>query len=60
MISTEKAIRSIVKSSVESFAEGFASRHIAERDNPNGTINMKIHNPFIEVLGTNLDIIQLL
>jgi len=54
LVSKDKAIRSIVKSSVESFAEGFASRHIAERDNPNGTINMKIHNPFIAVLGDEL------
>lgn len=54
MISKEKAIRSIVKSSVESFAEGFSSRHIGEKDDPNGTINMKIHNPFIAILGDEL------
>jgi len=50
----EKSIRQIVKSSVESFAIGFENRHIAEKDNPNGTINMKIHNPFISILGEEI------
>ena len=44
-------IYSIVKSAVTAYAEGFACRHLGEKDNPEGTINMKIHNVFIEALG---------
>lgn len=47
-------ISSIVKTSVISYAEGFAFRHISEADDPEGTINMKIHNVFIEALGKEL------
>lgn len=47
-------IYSIVKSFVVSFAEGFECRHVAEVDNPDGVINMKIHNVFIEALGKEL------
>jgi hypothetical protein len=53
-VDTEKSIRQIVKSSVEAFADGFEARHIGEVDNPNGTINMKIHNVFIAALGEEL------
>ena len=53
-VDTEKSIRQIVRSSIEAFAEGFESRHLGELDNPNGTINMKIHNIFIAVLGKEL------
>lgn len=47
-------IYSIVKSAVISYAEGFSCRHIAEFDNPEGIINMKIHNVFIEALGKEI------
>ncbi len=47
-------ISSIVKSSVMAYAEGFACRHIEEADDPEGTINMKIHNVFIEALGKEI------
>jgi hypothetical protein len=50
----EKAIRQIIKSSIESFSIGFETRHINEKDNPYGTINMKIHNPFIALLGEEI------
>jgi len=50
----EKAIRAIVASSVKSYAQGFSDRHISERDNENGTINMKIHNVFIAALGPEI------
>ena len=50
-VDTEMSIRQIVRSSVEAFAQGFESRHLGEINNPNGTINMKIHNVFIAVLG---------
>lgn len=53
-IDTEKAIRQIVRTAVESFAQGFEIRHITEVDNPNGTINMKIHNIFIAELGEEI------
>lgn len=47
-------INSIVKSSVLAYSEGFACRHISEVDNPEGVINMKIHNVFIEALGKEI------
>lgn len=47
-------IYSIVKSAVMAYAEGFECRHIGEVDNPEGTINMKIHNVFIEALGKEI------
>ena len=47
-------ISSIVKASVMSYAEGFECRHIGEVDNPEGVINMKIHNIFIEALGKEI------
>lgn len=51
---TEKSIRQIVRSSVESYAKGFEDRHIADVNNPNGAINLKIHNVFIAALGEEL------
>ena len=50
----KEAIRSLVHTAVESYAEGFQARHEGEVDNPNGTINMKIHNVFIAVLGSDI------
>lgn len=50
----EKAIRAIVGSCVESYASGFADRHLSEADNENGTINSKIHNVFIAALGSEI------
>jgi len=47
-------IKAIVKSSVQSFAAGFKGRHEGEVENPEGTINMKIHNVFIEALGKEI------
>ena len=44
-------IRGIVHSSIENYAAEFKARHIAEVDDPEGTINMKIHNVFIDALG---------
>lgn len=52
--SEKEFIYSIVKSAVMAYAEGFACRHIGEVDNPEGTINMKIHNVFIEALGKEI------
>ncbi len=50
----EKAIRGIVRSAVESYASGFSDRHIREKDDEDGTINMKIHNVFIAALGPEI------
>ena len=47
----EKAIRTIVDSSIKAFANGFELRHESELNDPLGTINMKKNNCFIEVLG---------
>ena len=54
MIEKEKAIRAIVSASVEAYATGFSQRHIAEKDDENGVINMKIHNVFIAALGAEI------
>jgi len=53
-IGLKEAIQALVRSSVESFAKGFEARHQGELDNPSGTINMKIHNVFIEALGKDI------
>lgn len=53
-INKECAIRSIISSSVKSYANGFSTRHLAEVDNENGVINMKIHNVFIAALGPEI------
>lgn len=51
LVGDEAAIRAIVRTSVESYASGFEGRHISEKSDPEGTINMKIHNVFIAALG---------
>lgn len=53
-ISKEETIKALVKASVESYAEGFQARHLAEFENPDGVINMKIHNVFISALGVDI------
>lgn len=53
-MNNEKAIRALVKTAIESFSVGFQGRHEGEVDNPEGTINMKIHNVFIEALGKEI------
>jgi hypothetical protein len=53
-ISSERAIRQLVASNVRTFAKAFSDRHITEYDDPEGTLNMKIHNVFIAVLGEEL------
>lgn len=52
--SDEKTIKALVHASVKSYAQGFQLRHTAEVNNPEGTINMKIHNVFIEALGREI------
>ena len=53
-VSKENAIRSIVRSAVKSYANGFSTRHLSELDDENGVINMKIHNVFIAALGKEI------
>lgn len=53
-INKEKAIRAIVSSFVEAYASGFSDRHIAEANDEDGVINMKIHNVFIAALGSEI------
>jgi len=50
----KEAIQSIVRTAVEAYATGFRARHEGEVDNPNGVINMKIHNVFIAALGKDI------
>lgn len=50
-VETEKAIRCLVQSNIQTFAEAFSQRHISEVNNPEGVLNMKIHNVFIAALG---------
>ena len=53
-IDNERAIRTIVSACVESYAAGFSDRHISEKDDEDGTINMKINNVFIAALGPEI------
>src|SRR6266853_1021450 len=53
-VGNEGAIRALVKTAVESYALGFQSRHEAEVDDLEGTLNMKIHNVFIAALGPEI------
>jgi len=53
-IPDKHTIKTLVHTAVESYAQGFQARHEAEVDNPEGTINMKIHNVFIEALGKEI------
>lgn len=54
IINKERAIRSIVSNAVKSYANGFSTRHLAEVNDENGVINMKIHNVFIAALGPEI------
>lgn len=53
-VENEKAIRAVVAMAVKSYASGFSDRHLAEVDDKDGTINMKIHNVFIAALGAEI------
>lgn len=54
IVDKERAIRVVVKQAVEAYASGFSDRHLSEIDDENGTINMKINNVFIAVLGSDI------
>lgn len=53
-VNSEKAIRTLIRSSVEAYAAGFSDRHLGELNDEEGTINMKIHNVFISALGADI------
>jgi hypothetical protein len=53
-VSKKEVIQLLVKTAVQTYAQGFQARHIAEYDNPEGTLNMKIHNVFIAALGSEI------
>src|SRR3972149_9019013 len=53
-VTEKKTVQALVHTAVESYAEGFRARHEAEVDNPEGIINMKVHNVFIEALGGDI------
>jgi len=50
----KEAIKRLVHTAVESYSTGFQARHEGELDDPEGTLNMKIHNVFIAVLGPEI------
>lgn len=50
----ETLIRKIIKTEVEQFALDFERRHLSEIDDPDGTINSKVHNVFIGALGEEI------
>src|SRR5689334_1932971 len=50
----KQVIELLVQTAVENYAQGFQARHELEYDNPNGTLNMKIHNVFIAALGPEI------
>lgn len=43
-----------MRTAVEAYAQGFQTRHELEVNDPEGIINMKIHNVFIEALGKEI------
>ena len=50
------AISALVRTAVQSYARGFGERHLRQLDNPEGVLNMKIHNPFIAALGEEVQL----
>lgn len=53
-IQSSTAIQALVRNAVQAFAAGFQARHEGEVDDADGTLNMKIHNVFIAVLGPEI------
>ena len=47
----EQQIRKLVQEHISTYADGFRDRHVGEVGDPDGVINMKIHNIFVEALG---------
>lgn len=53
-MTNREVIQLLVQTAVENYAQGFQTRHEIEFDDPEGTINMKIHNVFIAALGSEI------
>ncbi|HYT45373.1 MAG TPA: TdeIII family type II restriction endonuclease, partial [Methylomirabilota bacterium] len=53
-ITNKEVIQLLVQTAIENYAQGFQTRHEIEYNDPDGTINMKIHNVFIAALGPEL------
>jgi hypothetical protein len=53
-LESETVIKALVRNAVNAFSSGFQARHEGEVDDPEGTLNMKIHNVFVAVLGPEL------
>jgi hypothetical protein len=53
-VTSREAITGLVQAAVKAYAAGFQARHEGEHGDPNGTINMKIHNVFIAALGPEI------
>lgn len=53
-LTEKKAIQALVHTAVESYAEGFQARHESDVGNPEGIINIKVHNVFVEALGKDI------
>ncbi len=53
-LTNKEVIQLLVQTAVSTYAQGFQTRHELEFDDPDGTINMKIHNVFIAALGSEI------
>ncbi len=50
----EIQIRRVITEKIENFCSKFKSRHLGELNNPEGTLNSKIHNIFVARLGDEI------
>ena len=48
------AVQEVVVEGVQNFADSFRARHEGQVDDPDGVINMKVHNIFVEALGEDM------
>lgn len=48
------AVQEMVVEGVQGFADSFRARHEGQVDDPDGVINMKVHNIFVEALGEDM------
>ena len=53
-VKKEEQIRNVITERIEQFCEDFKARHLGELDNPDGTLNSKIHNVFVARLGEEI------
>lgn len=50
----EQQIRKVITERIEQFCTDFKERHLSQLDNPEGTLNSKIHNVFVAQLGEEI------